>query len=347
MFARVTYTLPAGAERTVDLEPGVTTIAAPSGWGKSTLIDAVVSLVTGEAGPRAQGVTVKGATLAVDGGKRTVARVSEGPAKYSTAEDYRSALRLPHADLLRLIVHPEAWIDLYRGGVAGRRALRDALLRALPVGSVPDVVRELMGEDWRDGDPCDPKGAEAALTEANRRATAAKAAHERDAEALTRAEAAVAACAEVADATEAREVLARFETWDTYDRKAAEWVAYDATLAAWQAAAPGDEPAYSAEEHQAARVALDAARRKAAEEERKALAEAARVKAEADAAARAQAADPPPAPPPTAPLFGGAYLASHTIATPLGTHTIRYGGTKAAPVPTHLDSRPLGAPEAA
>lgn len=285
MFTHATVTIPGADPVRFDLAgTGLLTIALPSGSGKTTAIEGLARILTGEPGPDVEAATAKG-VYRVGPKLRTIQR-GEALAKYSSAADYRAALPPAFRDprLTTLIMLPSWWRDQYRGGVAGIRALTDALLLALPAGSVLDIIREDMGDDWREEDPSDVKGALAAQSAANKAAATAGGAATSAADALARARAALAACAEV-DVTADRATVKAGGDWQRYDAAAAAWTAYDDAVIAWTARKPGEAPAYSAEAHETIRGSVARLEAQLRQEESAAAAEDARVKAEAKAEA--------------------------------------------------------------
>lgn len=285
MFTYATVTIPGTAPIRFDLAgTGPLTIALPSGSGKTTAIEGLARILTGEPGPDVEAATAKG-VYRVGPKLRTITR-GEALAKYGSAADYRAALPPAFRDprLTTLIMLPSWWQEQYRGGVAGIRALTDALLLSLPAGSVLDIIREDMGDDWREEDPADVKGALAAQTAANKAAATAGGAATSAADALTRARAALAACAEV-DVTADRATVKAGGDWQRYDTAAAAWIAYDDAVTSWTARKPGEAPAYSAEAHDTIRGNVARLEAQLRQEEAGAAAEVACVKAEAKAEA--------------------------------------------------------------
>ena len=155
-------------------------------------------------------------------------------------------------ETVRYIVAPMAWVPLAAGTA---QPLRDLLSRILPAGDVPGRVRELMGADWSADDPCDVRGAASAQTEANAATERAAGRLDGAREALARAKAATVP-AVPADEWRINEIIDAANAWRDYDRDAAAWTEFDRSIAAWKARAPGDEPAYSAEDHRLAREAV-------------------------------------------------------------------------------------------
>lgn len=286
------------AERTHPMEPkGSTSITGPSQSGKSTTVSALLALLYGDAmniqagAPKASvsGTTAKGTRLQVtDTGKSWSATFDDE--KIASKGAWAAKIGKYAAPDGRYVVAPMLWRELAAGTAEG---LRDLLSRVLPAGDVPARVRELMGDEHRDGDPADVKGALRLQTEANAAAERAVGRLDAARRSLAAAEARASAV-EAPDAAAVEAARADVEAgaaWDTYDRASAAWEAHDAAVRAWQVRAPGEAPAYDAEAHQAARMHLRRLE-EAAEAERtriaaeKAAAEAT-ARAEAEAAARA------------------------------------------------------------
>ena len=293
--------------RIVTLDPkGPTRIEGPSGSGKSTIIHALLVLLCGEPPNRTVdtddtveaatavivGTTAKGTTLEVSATARGVEYLrGEGDelAAPLAKGAYMAALGKWGGPDVRFIVAPMAWRAL---AVGTAQPLRDLLSRLLPAGDVPGRVRELMGEHRRAEDPCDVKGALALQSEANAAKQRAEGAVAVRREGLQRAIAARASIAAptpeaVAEAVALKELS---KSWRAHDGTAALWARSDAALAAWRQRDPGEPPAYSGEDHQAARMAVEKLRALVAAEEREAAANEARTEAEEQAARDAQLA---------------------------------------------------------
>lgn len=205
MLAHLSLTTPRGT-LTADLDPkGITTIAGPTGAGKSALVAAGVALLTGE---RFYGSTVEGRSggntaLRIDqaGKDRSFAAEGKAPYRGKVASDFRRWSPLgADVELVHAITGHQGgarWQDLAAGT---GQDLRDLLVRVLPpvdlrarileavaaAGHTADagllVVRVRAGKSEVTLDAADPswpeqlvKALEAAQTEANRAETAATA----------------------------------------------------------------------------------------------------------------------------------------------------------------------------
>ena len=303
MISRLVLSAPHG-ELTITPDPGVTThVRLPSGAGKSLLADAILRTFTGEPGMALTADTPAGTVLTVTSRARSVTRQVDGApvtSKVSSAADYRA--HLPRAfrstDLTSLVLAPYWWEEHYRGGASGNRALRDALLVALPDAPIEDIIRESMGDDYRPSDSLDLRVAMAAQTSANtardRAAGMLAAAERKSADARQQ----LADAKGAADVSDARAVVELGAAWDRYDATDAPWSDYEARHSRWESGAPGAPPAYDEAAHTAAADLVAWLTREEAEREKAAAAkaaaerEAAAVKAaeeKARAAAKAEA----------------------------------------------------------
>lgn len=279
------------------------TVAGPSGAGKTTTARAIDALLTGEApaGWTVTGTTKRGTVCAVNPRTRTIER--EGRVeRYTAADAYRAALgRLAgNPDVTRLILHARTWEALL--ATPKGRGLRDVLLAVLPPADLRAVVAATMAPHaLREGDPLHledvgargaPKtpGALTLQREANAAASRAAGVLATVVAELERARAAIPAPTDEAAVEAARGVVEAADAWSAYDRDAAAWTAHDNALAAWKAREPGDAPAYDGEAHQVARMLVERLRTEEADAKAKAAAESARVEAEARAAREAEAA---------------------------------------------------------
>ncbi len=291
-------------ERAITLDPkGPTHITAPSASGKSTTIHAILALLCGDAPNRTlttaatkeateaviTGTTAKGTVLTIRASKsRTAYSRTEGdggPIQLGK-EAYIGALGKWGGSDLRYIIAPMAWREI--AGGTGEK-LKEMLSRMLPTGDVPARVRELLGDDWRESDPCDVKGAAALQTETNRTKDRADATVDERRATLTRA---IAARESVSVPTQqeierAAKLTEAGEAWRVAERDGARWTGFDVDLDAWRKREP-QAPAYDAQAHQAARVTVERLSAQAAAESAE---EAARQAAEkAVEAERARAA---------------------------------------------------------
>lgn len=283
--------------RTHILAPkGPAHIEGPSASGKSTVIHALLCLLCGDAPNRRNGttettieaVTGKGTALGVRATKSGVTYTRNGEPIQKAA--YMAALGPYGGENVRLILAPMAWRSL-AGGTA--QPLRDALAKILPAGDVPGRVRAIMGDDWREGDPCDVKGAAEAQTEANATKSRAEGREQEARNALARVNAAPPAGPSAEAVLEAATTLRIAAEWRDYNARAAAWIEHDHALAAWQARAPGPAPEYDVQAHTAARMLVERLEREAAAEREanlQAEAGAAAVVAERERAAREAAA---------------------------------------------------------
>lgn len=163
---------------------GGTRIAAPSEYGKTTLIDAVCWALWGvtsdgkklDASSFRDGVQaievgltlVNGTTITrrqLRGGRIT--RTRNGTA-YGTEDSWRGELGQlgARADLCRATLAPLVWCALAQGP-GGGRPLRDLLASILPGQSIRDTVREIMGGDLHDSESVTEADAFARRADAN------------------------------------------------------------------------------------------------------------------------------------------------------------------------------------
>lgn len=266
MISRLTLAHPAGKPLAVDLDPeGATTIALPSGAGKSLVCDALRRILTGDGGPDVVATTMSGITLEVTARYRQVT-VGSVPNRTTSAAGYRGTLPGPFADagMATLILSPYQWIDLYRGGAAEERQLRDAILATLPAGDLRATVAALMGDDARDDDPVDPRAAKLAVSAANASLAAATRARDQAQGVATARRGDLDAVPAPVDTADARAVVDAAAEWAAYDQAMAPWQEAERAVAAWKARAPvAPAVAYSEAEHQAARDAVEAERAEA------------------------------------------------------------------------------------
>lgn len=221
---------------------GSTTIVGPSAVGKSSLIDAITFCLWGlnRHGKSFPAESISGEDVHVEivtgsGSRiartmtparkitRAFNRAGQEPIKYDSEDAFRAALGPFGRDVkaLLLIVSPEAWVPLALGD-GGGRPLRDVIASVGPSTPIRARVAALMaakGLTLLDRDPADsldPKAAELARTNANRRrdeaAGSLKAVRERLA--TTEAPATTGPTPEAVAA--ARDVLAAVETWRAY-----------------------------------------------------------------------------------------------------------------------------------
>ena len=246
--------------REIPLDPkGATHIRQPSTWGKSMITHAMLALLCGDAVNRTLGCRDPAAVTGTTA-RGTVLEVRSGPAFYrggaqlASKAAYMTAIGAWGGETVRYIVAPMALVPLVAGTA---QPLRDLLSRILPAGDVPGRVREIMGDDWSADDPCDVRGAMSAQTEANAAKERAAGRLDGAREALARAKSvSVSVSVSPDDLADADRVIVIANAWRDYDRDAAAWTEFDRSIAAWKARAPGDEPAYSAEDHRLAREAV-------------------------------------------------------------------------------------------
>lgn len=275
---------------------GPAEVRGPSGSGKSTLTHALLCLLCGDLPNRRNGTaetlieatTARGTVLTVRATKSSTTYNRNGEPMQKAA--YMAALGNYGGESVRLILAPMAWRAL-AGGTA--QPLRDALARILPAGDIPARVRELMGADWRESDPCDPKGAAEAQTAANAAKDRAEGREQEARTALARANAPLVDGPSAEQIAEAATVIAAAREWQAYDAANAPWQAHAIAVARWEQRTPSEGPAYDAPAHQAARMTvarLEAEERAAHEAQLQAEAGAAAVLAERERAAAAERA---------------------------------------------------------
>jgi hypothetical protein len=354
-------------DRALTLSPTADTlIKGPSGSGKSTIAAAIASLLWGDTlnpadtggDPEIEAVTAKGTTFKRTARGYTYAPAGQPAQTFTTHASYAQTVGAyaRNATVGRYILTPHATDDLYtrdRG-----RAFRDILTAALGADDTAGIVRELMGDNWRDTDPDDLKGALSRQTAANRAeaeaAGAARAAESALARARIELDRVIVPTVEAVDA--ARQTLALADQWIAYDREAERYVTathardravaqavdYDARLTELGARPPMPDT-------MAARVKVTNAER-AVEEARWAIQEAERLE-RLRTAPPAQAAPPVQAPqfdgpfdamngggePAPAPLFAAPPVTVPVKIKGFGDHTVTFDGQTA----TRFDGRPI------
>lgn len=278
MIAKIHASGLPGLPDPVNLDPkGVTTLAGPSGSGKSMTLEAVCFALHGTdsqgksfdaAGfgrPVEVALTLSTGTVIrrrkTPSGSQTreiVPAGGEGEA-FSKEEEFRARLKALGQAEVRYVLAPLAWVPLAQGA-GGGRPLRDLLSSILPSVDLRAIVAESI-EDLSDADPVDVKAAEAERTAANRAASEATGAHG----------ARLAAMGEItppedgpdeAAMESASAVLASAGEWAAFERDAP---AFDAAIArlddfAARLAELGERPDDGAEKLAAAEAALATAR---------------------------------------------------------------------------------------
>lgn len=275
---------------------GAAHVEGPSASGKSTLTHGLLCLLCGDPPNRRNGAaetmieatTAKGTVLAVRATKTSTAYFRNGEPMQKAA--YMAALGNYGGESVRLILAPMAWRSLATGTA---QPLRDALARILPAGDIPARVRAIMGDDWSEGDPCDPKSAAEAQTQINAAKDRAQGREQEARNALARANVPLPDGPSAEQIADAATIIAAVREWQAYDAANAPWRAHAIAVARWEQRTPSEGPAYDAPAHQAARMTvarLEAEERAAHEAQLQAEAGAAAVLAERERAAAAERA---------------------------------------------------------
>ena len=230
-----------------------TIISGPSETGKSTVLDALATALWGRdtMGNKPPEEIIPDGADALEvalmfssgagverrlerGGKWRNAFVDRELLRYGglTEKEMKEYLKFFASDkLLRLVMQPFSWVQHAQ---TNARSFRDLLLEVLPPVSHRDMVRELMGEDWRKSDPHTAKGAERVRADANRVQTEKKGELAGARKALEEFGETPPTGPAAADVEEARATIADERLWQEYVKAVKSSDTANARLAEWK-----------------------------------------------------------------------------------------------------------------